>query len=492
MDKLLNNPTSLKIIAVLIALLIWVVVHIDPETSPQSVTSNTDTKVIEAAPVIAEGLEGDKFIVTAMEPTVVRLVVEGRITSLYAANNDDYVVKLNLKGVEPGIHELPLTTELPSGIKVVEVSPRIVTVQIEELETQTREVQVITEGQPAEGYIIGDSTIVGNTGNVVEVTMPKDDYAYLGMLAVTVDVTDANSTVTNKKAKIIAYDTQGNPMNHVKISPDTLTAETKITLPEKEVPVQLRYTGTLPEGFSLISITSEVEKVTINARKEKLEQVTMFDGYIVDLSKIKASGEVTVKAELPDGIAAVTPVEIPVKVVVEPAERRTMSNVPITIVGLPEDMKININDSSNGRIDVVVKGASSLLSRLRQSDIKLSLDVTGLSEGTHQLTVAAELPAFLQIEESDEFSLTVNVKLSNVEQDVEVIAPPEQNSGETPISSNHPAAGGVSPTPSSGAGGNNSQEGGDGTHETSPPEESHTPPPPDNDAGNSEESSNEE
>ncbi|MFD2505372.1 hypothetical protein ACFSS9_12235 [Paenibacillus septentrionalis] len=103
MDKLLNHPTSLKVLAVMIAILIWAVVHIDPETSPQSVTSNTDTKVIEAASIVVEGLDTDKYMLTAMEPTVARLVVEGRISSLLAANNDDYVVKLDLTGVESGI-----------------------------------------------------------------------------------------------------------------------------------------------------------------------------------------------------------------------------------------------------------------------------------------------------------------------------------------------------------------------------------------------------
>lgn len=490
MDKLFNNPTSLKIVAVLIALLIWVVVHIDPDTSPQSATSNTDTKVIEAAPIVAEGLDRNKYILTAMEPTVARLVVEGRISSLRTATNDDYVVKLDLKGVEPGIRELPLTVELPSGIKEVELSPRVVTVHIEELETQTREVQVLTEGVPAEGYIVGESSIVGGTGNVVEVTMPKDDYASLGTLAVTVDVTGADSTVTNKKAKIVAYDTQGNPMNNVTIVPDTLTAETKITLPAKEVPVQLRYTGTLPDGFSLVSISTTVEKVTINARQDLLQQTAMFDGYILDLSKVKGSGQVLVKAELPDGIAAVSLEEIPVDVVLETLERRTINNVPITIAGLADDMKININNSNNGRIDVVVKGAVSLLQKLKQSDVKLSLDVTGLQAGTHELTVDAELPAYLQVEESEQYSLTVKVELSQADQDVEAIADPDDNSSGSNTGGNSSSGSGSGSNNSSGGGGNPSSEGegpSSGQNGTSSPSEEEKPSSkPDNDAGNSE------
>jgi len=416
MDKLLNHPTSLKVIAVLVALLIWVVVHIDPETSPQSVTSNTDTKVIEAAAIVPVGLDTDKYVLTAMEPTVARLVVEGRISSLLAANNDDYVVKLDLTGVGPGIQELPLTADLPSGIRDIEISPRVVTVQIEELETQTHEVKVITEGTPAEGYMIGESAIVGDTGNVVEVTMPKDDYARLGMLAVTVDVTGADATVVNKKAKIVAYDTQGNPMSNVTIVPDTLIAETKITLPAKEMPIQLRYTGTLPEGYSLVSISTTQQSVTVNATQAKLDQMAMFDGYILDLSKVKESGEVLVKAEKTDGVAQVTPEEIPVNVVIEATEQRAMANVPVTLVGLADDLKVSIDNASNGRIPVNVKGATTLLQKLKTSDIKLTLDVTGLAEGTHELTVDAELPAYLQVAETDEYSLSVIVRIISTQE----------------------------------------------------------------------------
>jgi len=416
MDKLLNHPTSLKVIAVLVALLIWVVVHIDPETSPQSVTSNTDTKVIEAAAIVPVGLDTDKYVLTAMEPTVARLVVEGRISSLLAANNDDYVVKLDLTGVGPGIQELPLTADLPSGIRDIEISPRVVTVQIEELETQTHEVKVVTEGTPAEGYMIGESAIIGDTGNVVEVTMPKDDYARLGMLAVTVDVTGADATVVNKKAKIVAYDTQGNPMSNVTIVPDTLIAETKITLPAKEMPIQLRYTGTLPEGFSLVSISTTQQSVLVNAQQAKLDQMAMFDGYILDLTKVKESGEVLVKAEKTDGVAQVTPEEIPVNVVIEATEQRTMANVPVTIIGQADDLKVSIDNSSNGRIPVNVKGATTLLQKLKTSDIKLTLDVTGLGEGTHELTVDAELPAYLQVAETDQYSLSVMVRISSTQE----------------------------------------------------------------------------
>ncbi|MCR8657719.1 CdaR family protein [Paenibacillus endoradicis] len=416
MDKWLNHPTSLKVLSLILAILIWAIVHIDPETSPQSVTSNTDTKIIEAATIVPIGLDTDKYVLTGLEPTVVRVVVEGRISNLRTATNDDYVVQLDLNGVGPGIQDLPLKVQMPAGIKEVEISPSHVTVQIEELETQTLEVQVLTEGEPAAGYIVGESSIIGDTGNVVEVTMPKDDYARLGMLAVTVDITGASANVTNKKAKVVAYDTQGVLIPNVSVKPDTLSAETIISLPSKELPVQLRYTGNLPEGYSLVSINSSTTSVTVNATQTILDEMNLYDGFVLDLAKVKESGEVLVKAEKSENGLTVTPGEIPVIVEIEATATRTMSGIPVTITGLVDDTKATISESKNGRIDVLLAGAETLLQKIKNSEVKLSLDVTGLAIGTHQLTVAAELPAYIHATESESFTLNVTVVIASTKE----------------------------------------------------------------------------
>lgn len=424
MDKWLGNTTALKIISVFIAVVIWAVVHIDPATSPQSVTSNTDTKIIEATSIVPVGLDTDKYVLTAMEPTVARLVVEGRISTLKAAALDDYVVELDLSGVGPGIQELPLTAKLPKGITEVDLSPRSVTVRIEELETKTLEVQVLTVGEPAEGYLVGESSIVGDTGNVVEVTMPKDDFAYLDKVAVTVDITDANATVVNKKAKIVAYDKKGEPIDNVTFNPDSLSAQTIITLPEKEIPIQLRYTGSLPEGYSLVSIGTSQKLVTVHALQSTLDALTMYDGFVVDLSSVKESGEILVKGNHQDGITDVQPAEIPVNVVIEPTSTRLLNDVPITVNGLNDDYALEIDNFPNRKMAVMLQGAETLLQKVKLPDIKLSLDVSTLTAGTHQLTVAAELPAYIQADVSGDYKLEVTVTLTD-KKDLEAMTTPD-------------------------------------------------------------------
>lgn len=438
MDKWLNNKNAVRVISVILALIIWSIVHLDTSNSPQSVTSNVDTKVIEAVPITVSGLDPERYILTAMEPTVVRLVVEGRISSLFTANNSDYIVKLDLSNVKSGMHELPLTVSLPKGVTEVELSPRIVMVQIEELETRTVEVEIMTEGTPAEGYILGKSQFTGENGNVVEITMPQDDFSRLEKVAVVVDVTGANANVEDKRAKIEAYDGQGKIINNVKFNPETLSVQTEITLPSKDVPIQLRYTGQLPNDYSISSITTDVETVKIYGFQNQLDLIDVFDGAIVDLSKLTQSGQITVKLNELEGIAKIEPTEIPVNIEIETSQQRVLEKIPINVTGLPEGHKLIIKEAPDMKMNVPIKGAPLLVSRIRNSDVVLTLDVTNLEAGEHEVSLTAELPAYIVTSMVDGFSYNVNIEIIReeaVNTDTEVstdITPQDDENGQLP------------------------------------------------------------
>lgn len=411
MDKWLNNNNAIRIVSVFFALAIWGIVHLDATNSPQTVTSNTDTKVIEAVAITQVGLDEDKYILTGMEPTVARLVVEGRISSLMTASNDDYIVKIDLSNVKPGIQEIQLDYELPKGVSFVELSPSTVTVHIEELETRTVEVEILTVGEPEEGYIIGESKFTSEIGNIVEITMPQDDFSLLDKVAVTVDVTGANAPVENKRAKIEAYDNQGNVINTAAFNPETLNVLTDIALPSKEVPVQLRYSGQLPNNLSVSTIKTDIDKIKIFAKQEQLDLIDVYDGAIVDLTKITQSGKINVKLSGVEGVVKVEPQEIPVNVEVETGQLKTVEHVPISVIGLPEGHKVIIKEAPDFKLNVPIKGVPSIISRIRNTDIVLTLDVSNLTVGEHTTALTAELPAYVTTYTAEGFSYEVAIEI---------------------------------------------------------------------------------
>ncbi|MGO4548025.1 YbbR-like domain-containing protein [Paenibacillus sp. 2TAB23] len=411
MDKWLSHPTSLKIISVIVGLLLWAVVHIDPDTSPQTVTSNVDTKTIEASVIKAEGLDTDKYILTAMEPSVVRLDVQGRLSNLLnASSDDDYVVSVDLKDAKPGIQELPLVATLPKGITLVEMSPRTVTVQIEEILTKPFELQVVTEGKPAAGYVVGASTIVAPTTGVL-VTLPKDDMSRVGVVTTEINVDGADKTVVNKKAKIIVYDTDGIEMTNAVISPETVHVEVKVTPPFKTVPLQVRYTGALPDGLSLVSVKPAIDQVTVYGEQKLLDELQVYDGVVLDLSKVKQSGEVQVKTGAIDGIKSIDPAEVTLAVVVAPIITREFVGLPIKLEGVPTGMSAVFRTPASGKFDLSVSGAESVLNALKAESLAIAANVEGLSPGVHSVTLQIDVPAYVQTVLGEGQTLTVSIEL---------------------------------------------------------------------------------
>ncbi|MBH5320253.1 hypothetical protein I6N90_20895 [Paenibacillus sp. GSMTC-2017] len=413
MDKWLSHPTALKIISVILGLLLFIVVHIDPQTSPQTVTSNVDTKVIEAATIVPMGLDEKKYVLTAMEPTVARIVVEGRITNLLTATNADYIVNVDLTHVRAGIQELPLTVKMPRGIKEVELSPRKVTVQIEEIVSKSFDVQVITEGKPAAGYVLGTPEVLTENSDVVQVTLPKDDMLKVGAVAVTMNVEGQDKTVTNKKAKIVVYDTEGQEITNAKVEPATLHVETKITLPFKQVPIQIRYSGSLPQNLGLVSVKPAQDDITIYAHQNVLDKVDVYDGVVLDLTKVKESGAYKVKPSPVEGIHSVSPGEIELEVVVENAATRVLKNIPILIDGIAQGLTAQVMNPVTGTMDLEISGAQSVLNRVKLTDIAIVAPVTGLAVGTHTVSLELDLPPLVQTVLTNGQSLSVTVEIKD-------------------------------------------------------------------------------
>ncbi len=411
MDKWLSHPTALKIISVILGVILFAIVHVDPVTSPQTATSNIDTKVIEAVTIVPTGLDTTKYVMTAMEPTVARLVVEGRISTLRTASNEQYIVNVDLEGVEPGIHELPLTSKLPRNIKEVELSPRKVNVRIEELVTKSFDVQVLTSGQPADGYVLGTPAVLSEGGSMVQVTLPKDDMARVGLVAVTLDVTGADKTVVNKKAKVVVYDNDGVEIQEAVVSPGTVHAEAKVTLPFKSVPLQVRYSGVLDSELSLVSVKPNISEITVYAQQAQLDAISIYDGVVLDLSKVKGSGPIAVKTLPVDGISSVNPGEVTLDVVVERTATRTINNLPVAISGEGEGLKAELREPENGTMSLQLRGAEAVLKDVQASDISLLAKVDGLPPGIHTVPLELDLPPYVEPVIAEGQPLTVRIEI---------------------------------------------------------------------------------
>ncbi|WP_052350643.1 YbbR-like domain-containing protein [Paenibacillus gorillae] len=409
MDKWLSHPTALKVLSVIIALLLWAVVHFDPEKTPATVTSNLDTKAYEAQSVIPVGLDEEHYALVKLEPTVVRVVVEGRRANLLGLKDENIVLNVDLSGIKEGEHVLPLTYKLPKGIELVEMSPTTVTVELVEIQTKAFDLGVKIEGTPANGYITGTPNFVTTGGGQVKVTLPKEEMALVGSVSTSISVEGAEKTVEEKKSKIVVYDTEGHPMEHAVINPSTVAVTVPVTPPFKMLPLQLSYAGSLPDGLSVSAVKPEMDKVAVYGDQKLLDSLQFYKGVTLDLSKIKGTGTYKAKVTATDGVKMVEPNEINVEVTVVNSETRTLSR-NIQLGGLADGLEATVMAESEGAFAFDVLGAPNVLDALKTDDIQLSADLSGLAPGTHSVELKAVLPRFVQLAGG---TLTVNIEIKD-------------------------------------------------------------------------------
>ncbi|MFC5470366.1 YbbR-like domain-containing protein [Cohnella suwonensis] len=395
MDRWLNHPTASKLVALGLALLMWAVVHFDPdEPSPNNVTSLNETKVIDDVIVQAYGMDEKNYVLLSLEPQKVKLTVRGTRSALASAQPNEYRLKVDLRTVGEGQHTLPLVEDLPPGITSVSMSPSTVVVDIEALQIKEFEVAIQTQGAPAKGYKVGTPILM--PGNRVHVKLPKSQLEKVDRVGATISVEGEKETIKNKSVKLAAYDKDGNPFPEAVIDPAVLEVEVPITNPFKTVPLQLKLVGHMKPGLSIASFKPDVEQVTVYGPQEALDTIEFVEANI-QLDALTASGKVTVPLIIAPPLIEVSPAKAEVTVEVLLSATRTLEGLPITLSGLGEGLKATITDPAAGKADISIQGAPALLDRLSPGDVDVIADLSGRGPGIYTIPLIVNLEKFMEL-----------------------------------------------------------------------------------------------
>ncbi|WP_372661340.1 YbbR-like domain-containing protein [Cohnella sp.] len=416
MDKWLNHPTIVKLVALGLGILMWAVVHFDPDSTPNNVSSLVETKVINSVKIQPYGLDERSFVLNNLAPQTVKLTVSGSRSDLLAAP-ESYEVRLDLRTVGEGTHTMKLQYDLPRGIQFVEMTPSSVSVSIQALETKEFEVDITTSGSPAKGYKAG--TPIVKPSNRVHVTLPKNEIAEVHRVGALISVEGAKETLKNKSVKLEAFDEAGKVIKNVIIEPAILEVEIPITNPFKTVPLQFRLVGRVPAGLSIESFKPDVEQVTLYGPQEELDKLE-FLNVDVQLTNVKNSGKLAVTLQIEAPIIEVSPKQIEISIVVVLSATRSLEGLPIIWNGLGEGLIVKFVEPSTGKADITIQGAPAILDRLQPGDVDVIADLIGRGPGTHTIPLIVNLERFM---EQVGGTNSITVEITN---DVPAAAPEEE------------------------------------------------------------------
>ncbi|MGG3625673.1 YbbR-like domain-containing protein [Bacillus gobiensis] len=396
MDKFLNTPWAVRIIALLLAIMLFISVSIEKqpdfkkpgEQLFQEEQPTTEEATLTNIPVNTY-FDEENLVVTGV-PQTVNVTLKGSTSAVTTARQTkDFEIYADLEGLSTGSHRVVLKARNVNEDLDVSINPSVTTVTIQEKTTENFPVEVdfFNQNKMAGGYT-PEQPIVSPKN--VKVTGAKEVIDNISVIKAGVDLEGVDKTL-EKQTKVTVYDSDGNILP-VDVEPAVVDITVPVTSPSKKVPLKINRTGKLPEGTSISSVETNPSEVTIYGPQDVLDSIEFIDGVDLDLSKIKDNTVQEVDIPLPDGVKSASPDKVKLNVKVEKEKEKELNNVSIKPVGLKNDQNLEFLDPDTSQLSLLAKGSTEEIDQLQPSDIELYVDVSNLNEGEHDVNIEVNGP----------------------------------------------------------------------------------------------------
>lgn len=390
MDKMMSNPWFLRIIALVLAISLFISVKNEMENTNGN-KSSTQIDTLREVPVEVY-YDDDNLIVTGA-PETVTVNIEGPSTLVFSARAmKDYKVFIDLRKLTIGTHRVEISHENFSEKLNVRIDPRYATIVIEERITVEKEIDPdMNEGLLAENYVVKSYELEPRTVTITGAKSVVDSISYV---KATINGEKGISKSFEQEASIRVLDRDLNKLN-VTIEPKTVQVKVNIEEYSKEVPVVLSAKGIPKEGVVINKLSTTVEKIRLFGPRiilDKMEQLNVE----VDVSKLEQSGEFETKLVIPEGVTKMSldkikvvgdvtsaPIEEPEidEESVSGLSTKTFDQISVEVRNLPEQLVSEFETSTDGIVTVIAKGTPEALDKIKTSDIALYVDANDATIG---------------------------------------------------------------------------------------------------------------
>ena len=421
--NILTSNLGLKILAVLVACVIWVfVVNVD---DPEKTQSFSDVKV-EIRNSDCFGV--DKTFSVQEDTDKVRVWIKARESVLNRLQSKDFKVVADMRNVTLG-NAVPYTLECTNSAITKanwECEPASMKIKIENVVQESFGVEVDTTGDPQEGYDVGATSI--EEGDTINIAGAESLVNIIHKVSMSVSVNGISSDKT-VKGNIVVRDKNGTDFTQSQmdklvfttssgdlIKDGILNARINLWKVQQTVKVKVGTYGTPAPGYRVSEVKVTPETISISGEEETLNELngelSLSDMISVDgVSESFASDNINLadylkenykdKLKLKSGTAST----VSVRVIMEKMGTKKI-DIPlsaITIKGRPTDLDMVLTPADKITIEVAAVDESSLAD-ISQSDIKAVLDLTAYQKaGRHEVPVDITLP--------DGYELTAEVKI---------------------------------------------------------------------------------
>lgn len=399
-----NSNMGMKVLSVSIAIFIWLLVA---NTNDPVVTKRFTDIPVDI--INEEALTDLGYAYEVTEGDEVTITVKGKNSIVGTLSISDFRAVADFSKLSE-VDAVPIDVTVKKYTDQLEImlgTVNTMKIKKDEMISVSVPVNIVINGDAAEGYAPGKIT---GTPNLVRVTGPANLLDNAKAIIVEVDIDGIDHDVTTN-VKPILYDADNKKIDSKQIAFDTPSISISIELwKTKKVQVSVEQEGEPADGYQLTSFDYEPKEIIVAAPDDILAELTTISLPAVSLDGLTENYEkdIDITEELlPDNVVLaddVTDIKIKANIEKVMTRRITFEKENIQIKG-KQNKKVTFH--ADNQYVIAVEGPSSVLRDLKITDFAPWIDVSGMDEGEHEITVHVKEPEGITVNSVPEISITV-------------------------------------------------------------------------------------
>lgn len=384
MDKSENRTLIVKIVCLLLSLGLWLYI-----SNVENPLRTYELRNIPVELINEDSVADSKFAIANKQQFTVDLKLEGPSSEVIKIKKEDFriVADMSAYALKNGENTIPVQIlDYPENISIKNNGFLGIKVNLEELVQKEFTIKSKVKVTYKERIFGKEQTINPKT---VTVTGGKSSVERITEAILIGEEKDVDKNKQNDY-NIKFVDSSGNEVNNIESNIKTASLSI-VVVNGKSVPINLKTTGTAPQGLVLAGYELSKNNINILGDSDKLNKISSIDTEFVDMSLLQADSEMDVKLNLPEGISIQdggSTIKVKFKLKKEETATRNLTcNVKYT--NLSEAFTV---EPENSTVNITLTGTQAALDRLTPENINVILDLSNAKdEGTFDYTPQATL-----------------------------------------------------------------------------------------------------
>ena len=376
-DELFSSRAFLKLVSLVLAFLLWFYV-----------TGGSDTDIVRSyrLPLQLRNVPSELAIQRVPRDIEVQ-VAANRFLASNIIPEKDIVCYVDLQGLGPGRHTVPVKVSLSAGLKLISLNPSIVELRLDR--TVEKSISVMPElPQVMDGYVIRSITI---SPSEVIVRGSESDIENITKAVITPTLADLLSK--EKRSFDVILEPRGYDWSSVTVIPSKvdLEAEVDIIKTKKEVPVIVPIEGEPHPDYLVTSIVTAPGAVLLEGPKLTLDEIKAITTKPLDIKGITNNIEVQLPISVPKNVTLLGETNVTVRVSLK-QKIATMryENLMIEVRGRSIYKEWEI---SPDKVNVIITGPPSLIASVegKEPAVTAYVDITNIVSRRLSIPVNVEI-----------------------------------------------------------------------------------------------------